>query len=40
MTRNGSCRAEAGAEELVNVTLITHQYGTNGTIEAVTPKAV
>jgi hypothetical protein len=25
ITRNGSCRHEAGVEELVNATLITHQ---------------
>jgi hypothetical protein len=25
ITRNGSCRIAVGAEELVNVTLITHQ---------------
>src|SRR3982074_1240456 len=27
ITRNGSCRAEAGDEELVNATLIVHQIG-------------
>jgi hypothetical protein len=25
ITRNGSCRVEAGVEELVNATLINHQ---------------
>src|SRR5450759_3372926 len=39
ITRSGSCCVEAGAEELANAILITHQAAENGTLETVTPRA-